>query len=56
MIILVPNKADKISEAHEALSFLCQLDGVPPTIICDDAKEMIQGKFSRNLKEASCQL
>ena len=25
----------------------------PPAIVCDNAKEMIQGEFNRNLKEAS---
>ena len=44
-----------ISEAHEALSLLFQWDGVPPAIICEHAKEMIQGEFNRKLKKASCQ-
>lgn len=42
--------------AHEGLSCLLQNDGVPPAIICDGAKEMVEGEFRRKLKEASCQL
>ena len=36
--------------------FFFQQDGVPPTVICDNAKEMDLGKFKRKLKEASCHL
>ena len=28
----------------------------PPTMISDNANETIQGKFNKNLKEASCNL
>ena len=44
------------SEAHETLSLLFQQDGVPPSVICDNAKEMILGEFNRKLKEALCHL
>ena len=44
------------SEAHETLSLLFVRDGVLPACICDNAKEMIQGKFSQKLKEAACHL
>ena len=33
------------SSAHEAFSLLAQCDGVPITIICDNANEQIMGKF-----------
>ena len=42
------------NEAHETLSLLYVRDGVLPTCICDNAKEMVQGKFSQKLKEAAC--
>ena len=42
------------SEVHKVLSLLFQWDGVPPTVICNNAKEMILGEFNRKLKEASC--
>ena len=29
---------------------------MPPAFICDNAKEMIQGKFYQKLKDAACQL
>ena len=32
------------------------MDGVQPAIICDNANEMVQGKFNRKLKETSCYL
>ena len=35
------------SEAHEGLSLFFQWDGVPPAVICDNAKEMILGEFNR---------
>ena len=44
------------SEAHEALSLLFQRNRVTPTVICDNAEEMIFGEFNRKLKEASCHL
>ena len=42
------------NESHEALSLLFQQNWVQPSIICDDANEMIQAKFNRKLKDASC--
>ena len=44
------------SEAHETLSLLFVRDGVPPTCICDNARELVQGKFHQKLKEAACHL
>ena len=44
------------SEAHEMLSLLLAWDDVPPACICDNAKEIIQGKFHQKLKDAACQL
>ena len=44
------------SEIHEALSLPFQYDGVPPVAICDNAKEMVLGKFNRKLKVALCHL
>ena len=44
------------SEAHETLWLLFVRDGVPPTCMCENAKEMIQGKFHQKLKETECLL
>ena len=44
------------SEAHGGLSLLFQQDWVPPTMICDNAKEMVLGEFNRKLKETLCHL
>ena len=44
------------SETHETLLLLFVKDGVAPTCICDNAKEMIKGKFSQKLKEAAYHL
>ena len=44
------------NEAHESLSLLLVSDGVPLTCICDNAKEMIQGKFHQKLTDAACHL
>ena len=44
------------SEAHETFTSLFVRDGVPPTCICGNAKEMIQGKFQQKLKDAACHL
>ena len=44
------------SEAHETLSLLFVRDGVPPTCICDNARELVQGKFHQKLKKALCHL
>ena len=42
------------SEAHETLSLLFARDGVLPAFICNNAKEMIQGKFHQKLEDATC--
>ena len=39
------------SEANEPLSLLFAWDGVLPACICDNAKEMIQGKLCQKLKD-----
>ena len=44
------------SEAHETLSLLFVWNGVPPTCICDNARELVQGNFHQKLKEAACPL
>ena len=44
------------SEAHEAWSLIFQWDEVPPAVLCDNAKEMVLGKFMRKLKETSSHL
>ena len=44
------------SEAYETLTWLLVRDGVPPTCICFNAKELIQGKFYQKLKVAACHL
>ena len=44
------------SEACKTLSLLFMRNDVPPTCICDNAKELIQGKFHQKLKEAACHL
>ena len=44
------------SEAYETLSLLFARDGVLPAYKCDNAKEMVQGKFYQKLKEAVCHL
>ena len=36
-------------QAHETLLLLFTQDGVPPAYICNNAKEMIQGKFCQKL-------
>ena len=54
LVMLIHNKLK--TEAHETLSLLFHLDGVPLAKMCDNAKEMILGEFNRKLKEASCHL
>ena len=44
------------SEAHATLLFLFMRDGIPLTCICNNAKELIQGKFHQKLKKAACHL
>ena len=44
------------SKAPEILSLLFVMDSVPPTCICNNAKELAQGKFHQKLKEAACHL
>ena len=42
------------SEAHETLSLLFARDGVLPDCVCDNTKDMIQGKLYQKLKDAAC--
>ena len=43
------------SDAHKGFSLLAQCDGVPITIICDNAKEQIMAKFHCKCREvATC--
>ena len=44
------------SEAHATLSLLFTWDGVPLAYICNDTKDMIQGKFYQKVKDAAFQL
>ena len=44
------------SQAHEALSLLFARDGVPRTMIGDNAWEMMLGDFKRKCREADCNL
>jgi hypothetical protein len=44
------------SEAHETLSLLFHCDGVLPSMIADNSKEQLLGKFKRKLNEANCHL
>ena len=46
----------KKSDAHETLSLLFARDGVPSTMVVDNAKEQIQGKFKSKCREAHCHL
>ena len=43
-------------EAHETLFLHFGRDGVPPACMCENAKEMIQGKFYQKHKDAAYQL
>ena len=38
------------------MSLLLARDGVPPVCICNNTKELIQGKFHQKLKDATCHL
>ena len=44
------------SEAHKVLSLLFQQYGVPPAVICDNAKKIVLDEVNRKLNEASCQV
>jgi hypothetical protein len=41
-------------EAHETLSLVFHLDGVPPRMIFDGSKEQTTADFKRKLQEADC--
>jgi hypothetical protein len=41
-------------EAHETLSLLFHLDGVPPTMVFDGSKLQCKGDFKRKLCKADC--
>ena len=44
------------SDAHETFLLLFAKDGVLPACICNNAKDMIHGKFNQKLKDAACHL
>ncbi|KAL7476000.1 hypothetical protein ACHAW6_001889 [Cyclotella cf. meneghiniana] len=44
------------SQAHDALGLLFAMEGVPPKMIVDNAKEIKLGEFARKCKEDSCYL
>ena len=44
------------SEAHDTLSLLFARDGLLPACICNNTKEMVQGKFYQKLKDVICHL
>ena len=44
------------SEVHDTLSLLFASYGILPAYICNNTKEMVQGKFHQMLKEAACHL
>ena len=44
----------KKSDAHEGLSLLFKRDGVPPSLILDDANELSKGEFARKARQADC--
>ena len=44
------------SDAHETSLLLFVRDGVPPTCICDNARELVQEKFHQKCKETVCHL
>jgi hypothetical protein len=49
-----PMKKEK--EAHEALSLLFHIDGVPNVMVMDGAKAQVQGKFRRKLSDDGCHI
>jgi hypothetical protein len=44
------------SEAHEALSLLFHIDGVPNVTVMDGAKAQTEGDFRRKLRDAGCHI
>ena len=46
----------KKSEAHEGLGLLFARDGVPDTMVMDNAKEQVMGEFRRKSREAGCHI
>jgi hypothetical protein len=44
----------KKCDAHELLSLVIQLDGVPPKIIMDGSKEQTMGRFCKKCQNADC--
>ena len=44
------------SEAHETLFLLFARDEVLSVFICNNAKELVQGKFNQKLKDVACHL
>jgi hypothetical protein len=46
----------KENDAHEALSLLFHLDGVPNVMVMDGANAQVQGGFRRKLRDAGCHI
>ena len=44
----------KKSDAHDGLSLLFKRDGVPPSLILDNANELSKGEFARKARQADC--
>ena len=42
------------SDAHEALSLLFAWDGVPASMVMDNAGEQVDGEFKRKCRQAGC--
>jgi transposase len=46
----------KKSEAHEGLGLMFARNGVPDTMVMDNAKEQVMGEFRRKSREAGCHI
>jgi hypothetical protein len=46
----------KENEAHEALSLLFHIDGVPNMMVMDGSKDQVQGDFRRKLRDMGCHI
>jgi hypothetical protein len=46
----------KEKEAHEALSLIFHIDGVPNVMVMDGAKAQVEGEFRRKLRDTGCHI
>jgi hypothetical protein len=46
----------KKPEAHETLSILFAIDGIPHTMIMDGTKEQTMGEFRKKARQADCHI